>query len=171
MQNNSAIVYVDANVFLSYLNGVAERMDAIQALFDLGEAGAVELRTSTISLTEVAFAEAEKQSHKLDEHGEQAIDDLLFAPELVTLVEFHQHIGLMARSLMREALAKGFSLKPADAIHLATAANEGASVIYTYDEPLDKYAHTLTGIGRIERPHAIVQGRIGSAPTGPTTSA
>ena len=36
-------------------------------------------------------------------------------------VEFHQGIAQIAKALIREALIQGWSLRPADAIHLATA--------------------------------------------------
>lgn len=41
---------------------------------------------------------------------------------------------------MREALSKGWSLKPYDAIHLATAARLRVARFHTYEEgKLDKY--------------------------------
>ncbi|MGH7557372.1 MAG: hypothetical protein ACREMD_06285 [Gemmatimonadota bacterium] len=45
---------------------------------------------------------------------------------------------------MREALPRGWSLKPMDAIHLATAGVVGVQALHTYDGSLGKY-DAITG--------------------------
>lgn len=52
---------------------------------------------------------------------------------------------------MRQAITKGWSLKPADAIHLATAKRMELDEIHTYDPSLNKFSE-LTGI-KIREPH------------------
>jgi hypothetical protein len=62
-----------------------------------------------------------------------------------------------ARDLMREAIAASrgvWSLKPLDAVHLATAqwldASHPISGFHTYDTSLKKYANLLGGIPIVE---------------------
>ena len=60
------------------------------------------------------------------------------------MVEYHAEIGNRARTLMRNAITRGWSLKPLDAIHLATAqwlVDNGVQVdeFHAYDRSLDKY--------------------------------
>ncbi len=90
-----------------------------------------------------------------------AIEALLNDYNVVTLVEFHELIGRQARALMREAIKDGWNLKPMDAIHLATAMNEGVPAFHTYDKPLTKYSQ-VTGI-TIGEPNTPAQGVL---PTG-----
>ena len=45
---------------------------------------------------------------------------------------------------MRQAMTQGWSLKPADAIHLASAQSLGIEEFYTYDDKLPRYG-TMIG--------------------------
>ena len=53
-------IYWDANVPLSYINGVAERVPIIDELFRQARAGEIELLTSAISRVEIAFVQSEE---------------------------------------------------------------------------------------------------------------
>ena len=100
--------------------------------------------TSTISITEVAFAELERGRGNVDPAIERQIDALFADRSVVTLVEFHETIARRARAIMRSAIHGGRSVKPLDAIHLATAAWRGVSVFHSYDEQLQR-GHELVG--------------------------
>ncbi len=87
-----------------------------------------------VSLTEVAFTAAERSDSALSEDDEAAIDALLSDRNAVLLVEYSESIARQARSLMREAVSRGWSLKPMDAIHLASARFMEAQEFHTYDD-------------------------------------
>lgn len=73
----------------------------------------------------------------------------------VRLVEPHELIMKLARVFIREAMMIKFSLKAADAIHLATAKHQGATEFGTYDDKLlnPEYGR-ITGL-RIREPVAV----------------
>jgi predicted nucleic acid-binding protein len=55
-------------------------------------------------------------------------------------IELHNGIAIQARTLMRQALLQGWSLKPPDAIHLASAQWLEVEEPHTYDDKLPRYA-------------------------------
>ena len=83
--------------------------------------GSIQLYTSEVSRVEVAFAAVEQQQQALDQQTEEQIDGFWTDPEALIMVEHHAGISTIARALIREAITHGWSLKPLDAIHLATA--------------------------------------------------
>ena len=145
MPDTLRIVYWDANVFLAYVNEETERMPTLDAILDSATRGEIQLRTSEISRAEVAFGATEQTLRALDAAIEQLIDSLWNDTAIVSMVEYHADIGNRARNLMRSAITRGWSLKPLDAIHLATAqwlVDNGVQVdeFHTYDGSLEKYA-------------------------------
>jgi len=131
-------LYWDACVFLSAINANADRLPVIEALLDDCDAGNVKIFTSFLSVTEVAFAESEKSSSLLDEAIEEKINKLWQPPSPINLIEVDPFIIWDAKLLIREAIKRGWALKPADAIHLATAKRVGVDSFHTYD--IDKLA-------------------------------
>ena len=145
MPDSLQITYWDANVFLAYVNEEAERMPTLDAILDMAARGGIQLHTSEVSRAEVAFGAAEQIQQALDPETERLIDNLWNNQAVVVMVEYHAEIGNRARTLMREAITRGWSLKPLDTIHLATAqwlTDNGVQVgeFQTYDRGLDKYA-------------------------------
>ena len=118
-------------------------MPVLDALFNLAERSEVLVVTSVISLTEVAYAAYEKEEGRLDEEVEAAIDALFSDRSVVALVEYHEFVARQARGLMREGITQGWSLRPADAIHLASAKVGEATKVHTYDEKLFKFGVLL----------------------------
>ncbi len=133
------IAYVDANVCLSYVNDDADRVPTIEAILEDAQQSSLTLFTSELSIVEVAFAAAEQHQQALSPESEDRIDALWMPGSPIRLVEYYRLIGDDARSLIRMAVAKGWSLKPMDAIHLATARRMEAEDFYTYDERLFKF--------------------------------
>ena len=140
---NSEVRYGDANFFLSYINEIIDRLPVVSALLDESSKGTFDLITSTVSIVEVAFALTEQKKQLLSPEVEAQIDLLWEDRSVVELVEFHEQLGRDARGLMRTGLERGWSLKPKDAIHLATASAYGSTTLYTYDKSLWKYSEML----------------------------
>lgn len=142
--------YWDSCVFLSLVEGHADRTADIQALLTDAQGGKVEILTATVSIVEVAFAKQEKDRKVLDPEAEKRIDRLWAPPSPVKLVEFHSAIAKTAKDLMRDAMVRGWSLRGMDAIHLATAQLLAVKKMHTYDDSLQKFGQ-LIGI-TIEEP-------------------
>ncbi len=139
-------IYWDSACFLSYVNEDAPRMVALDALIEASGRGKIHLFTSELSQVEVAFGASEQRQHELDPNIELRLDALWADAKVVTVIEYHNRIGRIARSMIRDTIARGQrTLKPIDAIHLATARwlrSEGGVVdeFHTYDQDLFKYA-------------------------------
>ena len=111
-------------------------MGQARTWLEKAEKGKVVIVTSTLSIVEVAFAKQKKDQGVLIPEEEAKINNLWTPGSPVPLAEFHTSIALEARRLMRDAMASGIGLKPADAIHLATCRNLGIDEFHTYDGKL-----------------------------------
>lgn len=135
-------LYWDSCVFLSYVNGDAERLPHLDAF--LNKSGVeFQIITSVLSIVEVAFGKVEQDGKTLDAEVEKKIAALWEPPAPIQVSELYALIAQEARTLMRHALPHGWSLKPADAIHLATARRIGATRFHTYDGALAKFAEIV----------------------------
>ncbi len=110
-----------------------------------GESGGIRLYTSALSKVEVSFSVTEQKKQALDTETEGRIESLWSDPDALITVEYHDGIGQNARGLIRTAITRGWSLKPLDAIHLATAqwlSGLGLEVdeFHTYDDRLFRWA-------------------------------
>ena len=144
MPDNHTDIYWDACVSLSYVNEHPDRMPTLEALLENSAVGSIKIYTSALSQVEVAFAASEQMRKALDIQEEERIDSLWSDPDTIALVEYHDSIGRQARALMRDAITRGWSLKPLDAIHLATAqwligVGFSVSEFHTYDSRLERY--------------------------------
>lgn len=146
-------LYWDACVFLSLIEGTPGRKPHIEAVLDEVDRGGCEIFTSFWSIAEVSFAKAEKDGKALSSATERKIDKLWSPGSPFQLVEVHRSIAEDAKKLVRMAVSKGLPLKPADAIHLATAKRIGAKSFQTYDTFKGKASEISTMCGiKIEEP-------------------
>ncbi len=128
-------VYWDSCVFLSYLGGVPNRIADIKALlYEIRQTKGI-IYTSELTKVEVAYTAEARFQGRLNE-DEKARIEALWADENIELVEFQSLIGDIAVELVRDAMAANRSLKPMDAIHLATAKWLGVTEFHTYDRKL-----------------------------------
>jgi predicted nucleic acid-binding protein len=128
-------IYWDACIFISYIQGDADRLPILEALLEQsGRGGDIQIVTSELSRAEVAYAESERVKRALDPAVEARIDALWADTRAIKTVEIHQLITNEARQLIRQSLIEGRSLRANDVIHLATARWLKAAEIHTYDK-------------------------------------
>lgn len=132
-------LYWDANLLVSYLEGTPGRFDAVRDILIDARGGNFRICTSVISVAEVAFVGAERTFGVLDPAIARALDTL-WADGTIELINLSVPVALTARDLVRTSLLNGPRLKPADAIHLATAQLARASVFHTYDLALHRHS-------------------------------
>lgn len=146
-------VYWDANVFLAYINGDADRLPDIEGLLDDAKAGRLEILTSTLTQAEVAYGAEEQTTQTLSSDVEEAISSFWHPDSPIKLVDFYPQIAAGALGLMRTAVTRGWSLKPFDALHLSTAQRMKVDAFHTYD--VAKLGRFADDVGfRIEVPLA-----------------
>lgn len=140
MPSNPSRIYWDSCVFLSYLDAIPERMPTLDALLYRAQTDSqLEIVTSTVSVVEVAFATDERGKDQLRAEELEKIEAFWADSSAFRLAEFHRLIATDARGLIRAAVAQGLSLKPMDAVHLATAQRLGVQDFHTYDERLFRF--------------------------------
>jgi predicted nucleic acid-binding protein len=154
------LIYLDACIYLSYLEDDPQRGPVIEELFSRQRAGEIRIVTSAITQVEVAFDAEERESGNLDEETLERIDELWLPGSPTEIIEFEDLVAAQARDLIRMAVARGWGLKPPDAIHLATGAQYGCAEIFTYDDKWFRYSPHL-GVS-ISEPHN-PQERLGPA--------
>lgn len=105
---------------------VEDRETMCKSVTHAAESGAVEIVTSTLSLTEVC---------RIDEikNAEEDVIANFFENEWILLANVDRAVGERGRELMRAGYSK---LKPPDAIHLATAALANTDEMHTFDDRL-----------------------------------
>jgi hypothetical protein len=93
--------YWDACVFLSYVNGIPDRLPDIDALLEEARDGTIEFLTSSVSITEVAYGVMEQTGEALDWTVDEEIDRLWTPPSPIQIVEFYRSVAYGAKRLVR----------------------------------------------------------------------
>lgn len=150
MPDAPRIIYWDSCVFLYYVNMIPEHLSLLEQILEdsASDSSPIKIYTSVLSHVEVSFAASEQHNQVLDPEIERLISNLWSDPEAVVSVEHHTDIGQLATGLMRDAVTEGRSLKPLDAVHLATAqwlSSVGLTVeeFHTYDQRLFNYSSVV----------------------------
>lgn len=140
MPTDASRLYWDANVMSSYVQDLPDRADVVEELLERASAGEFTIFTSMMSRVEVAFAEQEHEDAALSQEALDRIDELWTPESPIELVEFFESVALEARDLVRRGRVSDKSLKPADAVHLATAIHLDVGEMHTYDEKLQRWS-------------------------------
>lgn len=159
------IIYWDSCVFLYYVNMMPDYVSLLEQILEdsASDSSPIKIYTSVLSHVEVSFGASEQQSQVLNPDTERLIGNLWSDPGAAVSVEYHTDIGQIATGLMRDAVPRGWSLKPLDAMHLATAqwlSSVGMTVeeFHTYDRNLFRHA-SIVGFPivepRIENPRML----------------
>lgn len=128
--------YWDANAFLGWFLAEQDKVSLCETVIRACERGECEIVTSAVSLTEVIKLKGEEP---LKEADEQKIKDF-FENDYILIANLDRFIGEKARHL----IWKHPSLKPKDALHLATAIHVECPYLDTFDRDL------LTLNGKLE---------------------
>lgn len=137
-------LYWDASVFVSYVNGEADRVPTIEAILAENEEGTTEIFTSQLTMVEVIYAKSGERK-QVDEETEKRIITLI---KSARMIDVHELISTNARGIIRNALSNeidpnAWRVKSNDAIHLATAKFlvevVGLDEVHTYDLRWDRY--------------------------------
>ncbi len=138
-------VYWDTSCFIAYLQGEQAWLPTLRTLLeDANIHGAIEIITSVLSVTEVAFGAMERVNRALDPEEESRLDRFWSNSAGITLVEYNERVALFARDIRREDMVRGWTgYKTPDIIHMATARFVGATEMHTTDKKLHRYSAVL----------------------------
>ena len=138
-------IYWDANCFIAYTQGEATWLPVLRALLeDANIHGSIEIVTSVLSVTEVAFGAMERVSRVLNPEEEARLDRFWSNSAGIKIIEYNERVARYAREIRREDLARGWKgYRTPDIIHLATARYINAVEIQTTDSKLHRYSSVL----------------------------
>jgi predicted nucleic acid-binding protein len=112
-------IYWDSCVFIHVIQQTPELRTTLEAILDEARAGSLVIVTSALTLAEVRGAGSE---------ADEAMVDEMFRQDYIVVRVLDPPLASRARRLGRE-----HGIKPADAIHVATAIDLGAEVMHTMD--------------------------------------
>jgi predicted nucleic acid-binding protein len=133
--------YWDACAFIAFIAGEAGRADNCRKLLEEAASGSYLAFTSSLSLAEVT----RKRGQGVMPEHRQKIERFFENPYIQT-VNADRFTAMRARDLIWQHV----SLRPYDAVHLASALRAGCSIFYTYDKGLLSLDGQLPGLGITE---------------------
>lgn len=141
--------YWDSGVFVAYFNDESNRADTVETLLNDGNEGRLTIITSAFACVEVL--KLKDHDHLSKEH-EQMISDFFEYP-FIKIVDATRGVCEAARHL----IWKYPSLKPKDAVHLASALayveREYLDVLFSYDADFLKLDGVITQKFHIKEPY------------------
>jgi predicted nucleic acid-binding protein len=124
-------VYWDSCVWISLINREVGRVERCESLIAQAKKGDYEIWTSSFTLAEVfKVVRNGEVIAELPQPNDAAFEQFI-EQEFVVEVQVDHEVGRLARHLLRTLAALR---KPADAIHLATAAVSNVSELHTFDD-------------------------------------
>lgn len=127
-------IYWDADVYISYLGNTPGRIETVSGILKQAQDNDQPVYTSAFTRVEVAFVEGERDDGLLKEDAERLLDNLWEDRKITRIIEISSWIERKARELMRAGMQMGVRrLKPADAIHLASAEFVKVDELHTYN--------------------------------------
>ena len=133
-------LYWDTSVFLCFLSEEEEERRYIcEDVLHAGRDGKIEIVTSMFTLVEVIRPKAIKHPHALTEGQVSRLRGMFRWPWLKK-IQVHEQLAVDASDL-----ARAYRLKPADAIHAATAIAEKCDELQRWDRDFDRVA-SLTSV-------------------------
>ena len=125
--------YLDANVLIAYVANEDGRAGIVQSVLDAARDEKIELLTSVLSITEVAFVATDEADDPVG--SEEAIDQLWVPASPIHLLDISTRIAREARAIIRQSRSLGTkTVKPADAIHLASASIHDCDRVFTHEK-------------------------------------
>jgi predicted nucleic acid-binding protein len=117
--------YVDTSVYLAAINNEYGRAEVAREILDAANHGVIQIVASTFVVAEVIRPRWETAN--LPEEKEKIINEV-FANKQISWVEVDYPLAVEARRL-----ARLHGLKPADAVHLASAMRGRADILLRWD--------------------------------------
>lgn len=132
MRANMAYIYWDACVFLEYFHANPSYIQTLDQILDKIEQDPQQkVVTSVLSLTEIAYVQSEKHRARLAPDFETILNLFWNNRNIIQLIDVNTSIAFQARGFIRQTIPAGYSLKPADAIHLASVQWVGVDEFHT----------------------------------------
>jgi predicted nucleic acid-binding protein len=132
-------VYWDSCVFIDYIERTAALIATLDSIVAAAQRSELIIVTSVLSISEVSFAASERAAGFVDPSSFAAVDAMWSDRSIVTLVEVDAVVAIAAREIIRRGMNESRTLKPPDAIHLATARQYSCSDFHTTDEKLQRW--------------------------------
>lgn len=132
-------LYWDTSVFLCFLSEEEkERRDICEDVLHAGKDGRIEIVTSMFTLVEVIRPKAIKHPYPLTEEQVSKLHGM-FRWQWLKKIQVHEQLAIEASHL-----ARAYGLKPADAIHAATAIAEKCDELQRWDRDFDRVAALIS---------------------------
>lgn len=145
-------IYWDSDCFLAHLKGDREKAEQCDGVIQRGERGEVIIVTSALTLAEVLWV---RSGPRIPTEKAQIVRKF-FRRSFIRIHNVTRKISELAQDLVWE-----HSIKPKDAIHVATAIHIGVDAFETFDKKLVKKSGTVgKPLLLIREPEAAAQGRL-----------
>lgn len=145
--------YWDSSLFISYLAGTEiDRVETIQALLEQHERSGIEIIVSSFAIAEVRRIAVEGATTPHNDEG--AVETVVYHPDHLRrvrnlFISLELEIRVLTPRIAERAAEIGDTfprLLPPDCVHIATAIEAEADVLFTYD-----------GAGQRRRPGAMLR--------------